>query len=446
MIPWKEHYTELLALALPLALSQAGSMVVSFVDNVMVGHVGTTELAASSFANSVVIVLLLLGTGILMGITPLIGFYEGQGNLGSAAQIAKSSTLIFAVVTAVVMVTGLGVWFLLPFMGQPEDVLALAKPYYLIVLISFIPQLIFISFKQIGEGFGNTMYAMKAAVAGNVLNVIFNYILIFGKLGFSPMGLNGAAVGTLLSRIVMPILLVQNLKNIKSLAAAQQICASLDWCWKSAKQIFFMGYPIAGQMLLEVSMFTCGTIMIGWIGEIPLAGHQIAISYCSFTFLVITGFGMAATIRVSRLSGAGDPHELWRATVSSISSGIAFMSLTGVLFYFFRRPLSSIFTSDQKVIEEAVPLMVIAAGFQLLDAVQAIGLGVLRGLHDVKAPMIIAGCSYIAVGMPVSYVLGIYYGYGTIGVWLGFITGLIVATVAYCVRICRCLHLRQTLS
>jgi MATE family multidrug resistance protein len=365
----------------------------------------------------------------------VIGSYEGAGDSKSSAEVTKSSYFVCGILTLFCTIFGICGYFVLPYLDQPAAVLDLASPYYLIVILSFIPYFIFTQFKQIGEGFGNTVYAMKAAITGNVLNVIFNYIFIFGKLGIPAMGLNGAGVGTLLSRLVMPVMMYASFSKIESLAQVVRAHPDVKLSFDKAREIVSIGFPIAGQILLEVSLFSGAAIMMGWIGEVPLAAHLIALSFCSFTFLVITGFGMAATIRISNLSGAGSKEDLWKVTVASITSGLFFMAIAAVSFYFFRFELAAIFSSDEAVIAQTASLFVVAACFQLIDGLQGVCIGVLRGLSDVKMPMIIAGVSFLGIGLPVSYLCAFTFGYGADGIWYGFIVGIAIASVAYCQRI-----------
>ncbi len=425
----------LLKLATPLVLTQAGQMTVQLIDNAMVGRVGTAELAAASFANSVYVVFMLFGLGTFLGVTPLVGRASGAGDDREAAAIMKSGFALSALLIPIILFVSWSVSWFMPFMGQTDEVVRLAVPYYLTLVLSTVPFLLFALLKQIGEGLGNTTMAMAATIVSNLINVILNYGMIFGELGFPRMGLLGAGYATLISRFLMPLLLYACLMRVQSIRRYFALMRSVRAAASQIKQIFSIGLPIAAQLVLEVSSFAFSAVMMGWLGKVPLASHQVAMGCASFTFMAANGVAMAATIRVSFLLGARDFENVERVSYSSVRLATAYMAFCGLCFFLFRRQLPLLFTADESVIVQAASLLVVAAIFQLFDGLQVVCLGILRGFADVKAPMFIAGFSYIAIGLSVSYLCAFAFDLGPEGIWYGFLAGLIAAGILLSIRI-----------
>jgi len=433
-------YRKNLFLAVPVIFSQIGQVSVNLADTMMVGHVGTTELAAASFAVNVFHVGMLLGIGITYGLTPLVGQSFGSKNTKELGSWLKSGTLTYLVISIVLCaLMSLAVLFMNR-MGQRDDVVRLAIPYYLIQVSSMVPLLIFFSFKQFFEGIGNTKIAMAITIVSNLVNIGLNYILIYGKLGFPAYGLNGAGYATLISRIIMPIIFIWVVLKRKShrIYIIEAFYASFDVI--KLKRILSIGLPIGGQLVIEILSFSLGAIMMGWISKESLAGHQVAISMASMTYMISFGLAAGTTIRVSHAFGDSDIHELKHAIYASLHIVVAFMSLMGISFVLLRYQLPLLFTSDPAVIEVASVLLVIGAFFQIFDGVQVVLLGALRGMADVRIPMYFAFFSYIVVSLPVSYVLSFNFGFGYSGVWIGFMFGLITAAILFGLRLKYILH------
>jgi MATE family multidrug resistance protein len=428
-------YKRLMKLAMPLVLTQAGQMTVQLIDTAMVGRVGTAELAASSFANSIFVVIMLFGLGIFLGITPLLSHAMGAGDDHKVAGIMKNGFVLSTILLVLITLISWSLTWAMPHMGQPERVVELAIPYYQTLVVSLIPFLLFVLLKQIGEGMGNTMLAMIATILSNLLNVLFNYMLIFGKLGFPELGLLGAGYATLISRIVMPILLFIGFQRLKQIRHYFQLMPSVKSSITEMKKIFNIGFPIAAQLVLEVSSFALAAIMMGWLGDVPLAAHQVALGLASFTFMIANGVAMATTIRVSYQLGTQDFDSMEKVSYSAVHLVVTYMGLCGLGFFLFRNQLPYIFTTDVDVIHQAASLLIVAAIFQLFDGMQVVCLGILRGFADVKAPMFIAGFSYIGIGLPVSYLCAFTFHLGPEGIWYGFVAGLVSAAVLLAFRI-----------
>jgi MATE family multidrug resistance protein len=437
-------YRKNLSLAFPVIFSQIGQVTVNLADNMMVGHVGTTELAAASFAINVFHVGMLLGLGITLGLTPLVGQSFSPDDSKSAGSWLKNGVLVYFIASFALCAAMSAVVFFMDRMGQSEDVVKLAIPYYLIQVTSLVPLMVFFSFKQFFEGIGNTKIAMAITIATNLVNIGLNYILIYGKLGFPAFGLNGAGYATLIARMIMPVIFVLVILNRNSLRhyLTEAIHSSFEMV--KIKHILSIGFPIGLQMVIEVLSFSFGAIMLGWISKESIAGHQVAISMASMTYMISFGLASGTTIRVSHSFGDKNMNELKRAIYASLHIVVAFMSLMGVLFILLRHQLPLLFTSDPAVIQVAAGLLVVGAVFQVFDGVQVVLLGALRGLADVRIPLFIAFFSYVVVSLPVSYLLSFVFNFGYSGVWIGFVFGLSTAAVLFGFRLRKQLHRYST--
>jgi len=427
-------YKRNLHLALPVVISQIGQVSVSLIDNMMVGHVGTTELAASSFANSVFMIGMFFGMGITFGMTPLIGNSFSKGNQNEVVVWLKNGVFTHLTAAFVLSLIMFGVYFLLPYMGQPVEVIKLAKPYFLLLCLSYIPFMLYFSFKQFFEGIGNTKIAMHITITANIINVVFNYLLIYGKFGLPEMGLNGAGAGTLISRIAMPILFFVYIIKIPAFKRYFVLAYHQTFSKEKIVSLLKIGVPIAFQIIVEVIAFSIGAIMMGWLGEVPLAAHQVAIGLASFTYMISLGISQANTIRVSHQMGVKDYKALKMAAFASTHLVLVFMSSMGIVFIFARNYLPYMFTVDPEVVKIASGLLIIAAIFQIFDGLQVIMLSTLRGMSDVKLPMFIAFFAYLFLGIPTSYLLTFQLMLGPQGIWYGYLVGLGAAGILFWFR------------
>jgi MATE family multidrug resistance protein len=428
-------YVRLLKLAMPLVLTQGGQMTIQLIDNAMIGHFGTAELAAASLANNIHIVIMLLGLGVFMGVTPLVGHARGAEDDCQVAATMKNGLFLSILLIPAIALIAWAMAYILPHLGQTYEVVHLAVPYYLTLVIAIIPFLLFALLKQIGEGLGNTFAALVATIIGNLLKVVLNYIMIFGKLGFPELGLLGAGYATIISRIAMPLLLYAGFLYFKPVGRYFALMRKARATSYEIARIFRTGFPIAVQLVLEVASFAFSAVMMGWLGSVPLASHEIAIGLASFTFMVASGVAMAATIRVSFQLGKRDFESIKRVSYSTLHLVLAYMGLCGVGFLLLRNQLPHIFTADSRVIALAAALLAIAALFQLFDGLQVTCLGILRGFADVNAPMFISVFSYMVVGLSVSYLCAFSLKLGPEGIWYGFLAGLVVAGTLLTLRI-----------
>lgn len=428
-------YRKNLALAIPVILAQIGQVTVNLADNMMVGHVGTTELAAASFTINLFHIGMLFGLGITFGLTPLVGQAFNPQHPGRVGGWLKNGVLIHFISSILLCLLMSSVVFFMDRMGQSNEVVDAAIPYYLIQVASLIPMMLFFSIRQFFEGAGNTKIAMVITIIANVLNIGLNYIMIYGKFGFPALGLNGAGYATLISRFIMPVIFLLVILKRPSLKVYFEAAKKARFETDKIKRMLSLGLPIGLQMVIEVLAFSLGAIMLGWISKEALAGHQVAIGLAGMTYLISFGLASGTTIRVSHAYGDRNRQELINSVIASLHIVIAFMSLMGISFVVFRNYLPFLFTSDMEVVKLAAGLLVVGAFFQIFDGVQVVLLGALRGMADVRIPMYMAFFSYIVVSLPISYLLAFVFNFGYTGVWIGFVFGLSTAAVLFGLRL-----------
>lgn len=430
-------------LAAPVMLGMLGHTFVQFVDNIMVGQLGTAELAAVSLGNSFMFIAMSLGIGFSTAITPLVAEADGENNFYSGKSSFKHGLFLCTVLSISLFLMVFTAEPLLHFMKQPTEVVELAIPYLNLVAASLIPLIIFQAFKQFSDGLSMTKYPMYATLLANIVNVVLNYLLIFGKFGFPELGIVGAAYGTLVSRIIMVIFLWIVLRsNEKSKAYVTNIkIFSLDK--KMVKKVINLGFPSAMQMFFEVAIFTAAIWLSGLLGKNPQAANQIALNLASMTFMVAMGLSVASMIRVGNQKGLQNFKELRRIAFSIFLLTILIEIIFAIFFLLFHTELPKIYVdlSDAKnlsdnteVIGIAAKLLIAAAIFQISDGIQVVVLGALRGLQDVMIPTLITFISYWIVGFPVSWFLGKEDVYGSFGIWLGLLAGLTVAAILLYIR------------
>ncbi|WP_242119704.1 MATE family efflux transporter [Aestuariivivens sediminicola] len=430
-------------LAAPVMLGMLGHTFVSFIDNIMVGQLGTAELAAVSLGNSFMFIAMSLGIGFSTAITPLIAEADSANNFLKGKSAFKHGLVLC---TALGVFLFLMVFFSKPlmyYMKQPEEVVVLAIPYLDLVAFSLIPLVIFQAFKQFSDGLSMTKYPMYATLLANIVNVILNYVLIFGKFGFPSLGIVGAAYGTLASRFIMVGYLWYLLKGKeKSKAYVTQI-KFFVLNKLMMRKIINLGAPSSMQMFFEVAIFTAAIWLSGLLGKNPQAANQIALNLSSMTFMVAMGLSVASMIRVGNQKGLKAYKELRRISFSLFLMGTLFAISFAIIFFAFHNQLPKLYldyddvinmNDNTMVLQIASNLLIAAAVFQISDSIQVIVLGALRGLQDVKIPTLITFVSYWLVGFPVSWFLGKEEAYGSFGIWLGLLAGLTTAAILLYLR------------
>lgn len=427
-------YKRNLKVAGPVMLTQLGAAMAGIIDSVMVGHFGTTELAAVSFANSIFFTAMVFAFGALMGITPLVGYAYVQHKEERVGTLFRSG-LLFALVLSLALTVLLLLFYLVfPHMGQDADLIRVATPYYFLAILSTVPFLMGHYAKQFLEGLGNTFVAMVVTISLNLINIPLNWIFIFGHLGAPAMGATGAGVATLIIRVLQPICLFGAI----SLMPRWRQYVTVGKCrLREAWEVTKLGVPIGLQQAMEIVAFTGSVTMVGWISKEAVAAHQIANHLSDLTFMVSCGIGAATTIRVAHQYGAGKIYEMRMAAKASLHLGLVWSLLGAGVMIGGCRLIPLAFTSDPEVVEIASSLLILSGLFQISDAMQCIGGAMLRGIADVKVPMMIAFAVYIVIALPLGYLLMFPCGLGVRGMWVAFIVGLTLAAVLLHLRFWR---------
>lgn len=432
-----------LSLATPVILGMLGHTLVALVDNIMVGQLGTAELAAVSLGNSFMFIAMSLGIGFSTAITPLVAEADGKGDFTEGKSSFKHGLFLCTALGIALVLMVFVAKPLMYVMNQPPEVVELAMPYLNLVAVSLLPLIVFQGFKQFSDGLSLTRYPMYATIAANVVNVLLNYIFIFGKFGFPELGVVGAAIGTLASRLIMVAYLWYLLsKHYKARDYVTHI--NFFTLTKSMlKKVINLGFPSAMQMFFEVAIFTAAIWLSGILGKNPQAANQIALNLSSMTFMVAMGFSVAAMIRIGNQKGMNRFRELRRIAFSIFLLTTIMAVVFAVLFMLFNTALPKLyldyddpanFIDNFEVVSIASKLMLIAAVFQISDAVQVVALGALRGMQDVKIPTVITFIAYWLVGFPISFYLSMYSDYGSSGIWIGLLAGLTVSALLLFIR------------
>lgn len=430
-------------LSVPVILGMLGHTFVAFADNIMVGQLGTAELAAVSLGNSFVFIAMSFGIGFSTSITPLVAEADGGGNKAAAKSALKHGLLLCTVMGLSLFGIILLLKPIIHLMRQPPEVVALAMPYLDLVAFSLVPLIIFQAFKQFSEGLSQTKYPMYATIIANVVNITLNYLLIFGSFGFPKMGIVGAAIGTLVSRCMMVLYIWFLLKGKKKFHDYVTGFNFRKIEKKVMQKIISLGFPSALQMLFEVAIFTAAVWLSGVLGKNAQAANQIALNLSSMTFMFGTGLGVAAMIRVGNQKGLRNFKELRRIARSIFLLTLIIEVVFAALFLWGRHWFPTIYldvddvqnmADNTEVIFLAAQLLLVAAFFQISDGIQVVVLGALRGLQDVKVPTLITFIAYWVIGFPISFYCGLYTELGSMGIWIGLLTGLSASAIMLYLR------------
>lgn len=434
---WKEYnplISTILKLGWPVILAQVGQISVGLVDNMIIGQLGRTPLAAASFTNTIFNIVLLFGMGFTFILTPKIGEAIGLGSNKKATQSFKNSLAANGILSLLLLAALIALYFWMPFMGQPSAIISASQSYLVILTISLFPQMIFLTFKQLFEGIGDTKIGMKITLIGNIVNIIGDFIFVFGLFGFPEMGLIGAGIGTLLARIFMAVGAAYVFKKHKQYQIFSTLFQKVKYSLEEIKLFFTNGIPMAFQMLMESAAFSISTIMMGWISEVGLAAHQIGISLSTLGYMVYQGIGSATGILVSQNYGKKDFKEVKKVTYASLFI-VIMMSIGTVVFFLTGRSwMPYLFTQDEEVIKFAQVFMVWLATYQTVDAIEIVYAGALRGLHDFKVPMWLIFSSYFIISIPFSYMCAFHWGQNEAGIWMGFPLGLSIICIFFVKR------------
>lgn len=426
---YRSYYKDNFRLAYPVVISQLGHTLVALSDTIIIGHTGDVPLAAVALGNSLFSIMMVMGIGISYGLTPLIAQEHGRGNKSICGYLLRHSLVINLVLGLLLSSVIVGGSHYLHLLKQEEEVTVRAVPFLQLLGLSFFPLMIFLTFKQFAEGLGFTRQAMNISIIGNVINILVGITLVYGLFGAPKMGVTGVGIGTLTDRVLMAIAMTWYV--LKS----PRFREYLTEFWRKQvstgiiAKLLGIGMPVALQYLFEISAFSSAIIMAGWIGAREQAAHQIAINLASITYMMASGISAAAGIKSGNHFGARQWKELRSSAIASYHMVLILMGSTALIFMLGCRVLPMMYISDPAVIDIASGLLIIAAFFQLFDGAQVVGLGILRGLGDVKVPTIITLLAYWVLGLPGAYFLGIYLNWGIQGIWWGLLVGLLTASI-----------------
>ena len=412
-------------LAAPITAGQVGQMLMGVTDTIMIGRVGTLALAACAFANNILILVAVAGYGVLTAVSIRVSHAHGAGEssvMARALHAGMGLSVFGGVAAALLLHWGFPV---LHFTGQAPGVVEESRHYLLIVGWSLIPAWVAAAVRNYLEAQSRPWPAFWIMMGGVALNVVLNWVFIFGNLGAPAMGLTGAGVATLLSRIVSTLALVVFVGCCRW-GPPERWKPDLVW-WREQWKLLRLGVPAGLQLVSEVGAFVAAALLIGWLGAIPLAAHQVAMTCASTAFMFPLGIALASTVRIAQANGAGRPELLRPIGAGSWGICVMLMGIFAFMFLVASEPIARVFVVEPDVIRLASSLLVIAGLFQLVDGIQVVGSGLLRGLRDTKGPMVITVAAYWVVALPLGAWLAFRWNMGARGIWIGLAAGLVVA-------------------
>lgn len=425
-----KEFSKTFKIALPLIISNVSQVGLGLIDSAMIGAVDYRQLAASSLVLNVIAIPQILGMGMAIAVSPLTAIANGQKDAFKASGVLFNGFILTAIVAILISVTLVFSSHLLFHLGQDETVAAYSVPFFKLLSWSLIPMLMFQAVKQFCDGLEYTKTAMTLSLISLPLNAFLNWILIYGRFGFPRLELAGAGAGTLITRIIIAItliIIVLRHRLFGEYIALRKKAWKIDR--KTWKELVHIGVPTSLQYGLEVAAFSVSGVMIGWLGAASQAAHQIALNLATATFMAAAGLSLAGSIRVSNAYGKSEKILMRSIGLSTISGGLIYGLICGILFITFRNTLPALFTNNAEVAAVSSSLLVFAALFQVSDATQSIGVGLLRGIKDVKLPTAFVAVAYWLIGIPVGYFLSFKLNMGASGIWLGFVTGLTASSI-----------------
>jgi len=420
----------MLALAAPVVMAELGWVTMGIVDTIMVGSLGAGAIGAVGIASMMFFAVAVFAMGLLLGLDPLVAQAFGARRLDECHRWLVDGLWLSALVTLPMMGIVFGMNATLPRWGLPPDVLVLTRPYLAILTWSLVPLLCYVAFRRYLQAMNLVRPVMFALVTANLVNAAANWILIHGHLGAPAMGVRGSAYATLAARVFMAAWLLVVIVRHEAHVTPRLRDTPLGLDLSRVRRLVVLGFPAAGQMVLEVGVFAAATALAGRVSANALAAHQIALNLAALTFMVPLGVASAAAVRVGQAIGRRDPRGAASAGWTAITIGVGFMSSAAIVFLVMPRGLIRLFTHDAAVLETGVSLLFVAAVFQLFDGLQGVTTGALRGLGDTRTAMLWNLAGHWIVGLPLGYLLCFRWGLGVVGLWWGLSVGLIICGVA----------------
>lgn len=427
----KHHYRELLAIGIPIIIGQLGTIILGFADTLMIGHHSTPELAAAGLVNNIFGLVFVSYMGFTYGLTPIIGRLYGEERTDRIGQKVRNA-FCANMLTGCIFTLALVVLYLnLGRIGQPEELLSLIRPYFLVNLASVLFMGIFFTMKQFLDGLGQTKVAMWAMIGGNVINILGNWVLIYGVAGFPELGLLGAGISTLVSRILMALAMVGMLMTGKNFGEYRRDILHSSLTKADFREMNRLGWPVALQLGMESAAFTLSCVMVGWLGTIPLAAHQVMITLSQLFYLVLSGMAAALAIRVSHFIGQKDYAAVRRNAYDGFRLNLLFSLCMGLPVFLLRHQIGGWFNDNMEVQAYVATLIILMMVYQFGDGLQYTFANALRGIACVKPMVLYAFIAYFVISLPLGYTLGFPCGLGILGIWIAFPFGLTIAGEMY---------------
>lgn len=427
----KHHYRELLAIGIPIIIGQLGTIILGFADTLMIGHHSTPELAAAGLVNNIFGLVFVSYMGFTYGLTPIIGRLYGEERTDRIGQKVRNA-FCANMPTGCIFTLALVVLYLnLGRIGQPEELLSLIRPYFLVNLASVLFMGIFFTMKQFLDGLGQTKVAMWAMIGGNVINILGNWVLIYGVAGFPELGLLGAGISTLVSRILMALAMVGMLMTGKNFGEYRRDILHSSLTKADFREMNRLGWPVALQLGMESAAFTLSCVMVGWLGTIPLAAHQVMITLSQLFYLVLSGMAAALAIRVSHFMGQKDYAAVRRNAYDGFRLNLLFSLCMGLPVFLLRHQIGGWFNDNVEVQAYVATLIILMMVYQFGDGLQYTFANALRGIACVKPMVLYAFIAYFVISLPLGYTLGFPCGLGILGIWIAFPFGLTIAGEMY---------------
>ena len=434
---YKQHVKSLVLLGLPIIIGQLGNIVTGLADTVMVGQHSTDELAAASFVNNVINAFIILGTGFSFNYTPIIGEHIAINKRIAIGGWLKNSLMANTTTTALILLVLFLIYINVGYLGQPEELMPLIRPYYLVLMSSVLFVMLSNTFRQFVEGIMDASISMWVLTLVNAINIAGNYVLIYGKCGFPELGLLGAGISTLLSRIIMLLLFVAvflRQEKYKPFRKGFLVTPFRKAYWK---RLNLIGWPIAFQQGIEAATFCITTIMIGWLGGMALAAHQVAIAVSTVSFTIYLGLGSAVAIRTSMFKGLQDWRNVRRVTLAGVGLAVLLSVTLSLLLYLCCDTIGSYFTDDEAVLQIVAILLPILIAYQFGDSIQIVLANALRGLSDVTSIMVISFVAYFIIAIPAGYAIAFFLDKGIAGIWLSYPIGFTCSVILLGMRVYR---------
>ena len=428
------HYKALFKLGFPIVIGHLGMIVLSFADTLMIGHHSTEDLAGASFVNNMFNLAIIFATGFSYGLTPIVGSLFGKGEQKAVGRTLKNALFVNGLI-GILLTLVMGILYLnIHRLGQPEELLPLMRPYYIVLLISLIFVMLFNAFKQFADGITDTQTPMWLLIGGNVLNIFGNWVLIYGYFGFPEMGLLGAGIATLASRILMLATFVLIFFIGKRYQPYKEGFLSGEINRSDFLQLNKLGWPVGLQMGMETASFSLATIMVGWLGTIALAAHQVMLTIGQLGYMMYYGMAAAVAVRVSNFHGQKDIESVRHSASAGFHIILLMAICVSIPLFLLRNEIGGWFTDNDEVTFMVASLIIPFIIYQFGDGLQCNYSNALRGIADVKPVMYIAFLAYFIISLPAGYLFGFVFDWGLTGIWLSFPFGLTSAGLMFYFR------------